>query len=530
MARLPTVLTAIALLLSSVAFGGEAAQPAGPTGTLRFRLNSDPSTLDWNLAATSFESYIIMNLMEGLVEVGMDLKPKPRLAERWDISEDGRTYTFHLRKGVKWSDGKPLRASDFVDSWIRLLDPKTKSSYASYLFDVDNAEDFHLGKKTANQVGVKALGDHAFQVKLKQVVPYFVYLPSFWVTFPIRSDLIKKHKGKWTDPAHLATLGPYRLKSWKHGESLLLERNATYFGNDLGEKPSIAKVEALIETDEKKARESFSQGKLDFLLGVNTQDLLKARTQGKEIRTEHFAYLATFYLAFKVNTPALKNVDVRKAIALGIDRGEIPAALQGGQIPAAGWIPPGIDGFGSGTHLSGTLYQARGLLQKAGYAEGAKFPKLKMLVPKFDGSEALAKYLAESLKERLGIEVETKPALSSEYLRLRRTEDVDLVIALWAADYPDPSTFLEVFDSASGNNWTGWRNADYDRLLKEARRTLDTSSRIAFYNTAEKILLQKDVVILPLFYQKNSALIGPRVRKLELSPLNYLFLKNTTLK
>jgi oligopeptide transport system substrate-binding protein len=227
------VLSTAFWLTPSLSLGAES--PAGAPspsvdavdrGTLRFRLSGDPATLDWNLAQTSFETHVIMNLMEGLVEEGADLKPRPALAESWIVSPDGLAYTFKLKAGVKWSDGRALRAQDFVDSWLRLLSPKAGSGYASFLYDVENAEAYHSGKlKDPSKVGVKAVGDATFQVRLRRRVPYFLHIPTFWVTFPVRLDLIRKHGSAWATPGKIATLGPFLLKEWKKGKSIVLERN-----------------------------------------------------------------------------------------------------------------------------------------------------------------------------------------------------------------------------------------------------------------------------------------------------------------
>jgi len=152
-----------------------------------FRIGGEPETLDWSLAHTAIETHLMMNLMDGLVAIEPDLKVTPQLAESWKVSADHKTYTFKLRKGVVWSDGVPLVAQQFVDSWKRLLTRSTGASYAYFLYDLVGAEDFHKGKITDfTQVGVKALDDQTLQVKLSHPTPYWIYIPTFWVTFPMR--------------------------------------------------------------------------------------------------------------------------------------------------------------------------------------------------------------------------------------------------------------------------------------------------------------------------------------------------------
>jgi oligopeptide transport system substrate-binding protein len=493
------------MLLLFAALGLSLAQAA--PADLRFRLTADPATLDWNLARSSHETYVIMNIMEGLVEEGTDLRPRPALAERWDVSPDGRVYTFHLRPGVKWSDGRPLKASDFVDSWARLASPKTDSSYRNFLADVASS---------------RAVDERTLEVRLKRTVPHFVHLLTFWVTFPIRTDLIAKHGAAWATSGKIATLGPYLLESWVKGRSIRLAKNPNYISGAPEAGRRIDTVEALVEEDDARARALFEEGKLDFLLEAKTSDLLKG-TRGA--RVEQFPYLATYYLGFNVTKGPLVDPALRRALALAVDREAIPSRLQGGQLAARGWVPPGMDGHNPSLALKGTLYEARGALMKAGYAEGSRFPKLTIWVQKFDGAETLAEFLVSSFRDKLGLELDSRVSPPAEFQKAVRSGKASLFVAHWGADYPDPSNFYEVFASGSGTSPTRWKSAEYDALLKAAGATLDMPARLGSYAEAESLLLLKDVVIVPLFYRRNTVLVGPRVKKLEISPLNYLFLK-----
>ena len=178
----------------------------------RMRLSGEPATLDWSLAHTMIETYVLMNLMEGLVAFDSSLKVVPALAKSWKVTEKGTRYTFQIRKNVKWSDGVELKAQDFVYSWKRLLSPVTAASYAYFLFDIVGAREFHSGKMTDfSKVGIKALNDHTFTVKLKYPVAYWKYIPSFWVTFPLRKDIVEKFGTAWAKPGAMQTVGPFTL-------------------------------------------------------------------------------------------------------------------------------------------------------------------------------------------------------------------------------------------------------------------------------------------------------------------------------
>jgi oligopeptide transport system substrate-binding protein len=512
--------------LAGIGWAVWASASQGDAAPLRFRMALDPETLDWNFARSSSETYVIMNLMEGLVEEGSNLKPLPALAESWEITPDGLTYTFKLRRGVKWSDGRGLRAQDFVDSWLRLLSPSSHSDYASFLFDVEGAEDFHAGRsKDAGKVGVVAVGEGTFRVKLRRRVPYFLHIPSFWVTFPIRLDRVKKHGASWASPAKIATLGPYLLKYWKKGRSITLERNDKYFGK----AASIDRVEISIEADERKAREAFAAGSLDLLLGATTEDLLQARAGGR-VRVEQYPYLATYYLGFDVRRPSVSAAGMRRALASAIDRAAIPAAMQGGEQVASSFVPDGMEGYSPSAYEPMNLFEARGELAKAGHVDGQGMPKLSLWVERMDGAEALAGLITRGLREKLGVVAEAQLATPAEITAAVRAGKVDLFVRHWGADYPEPSSFLDVFRGGSGNNSTGWRNAEYDASLSRAGDVVDEKQRVTAYLEAEHRLVTRESVVVPLFRRRNTVLIGTRVKGFAISPLNYLFLKDVTLR
>ena len=518
------------VLSASLAVGQSVWANEESQAVLRFRLTAEPATLDWNLAHTSHETHVIMNLMEGLIEYGPDLTPVPALAERWEISPDGKTYHFYLRSGVQWSDGRVLRAQDFVDSWLRLLSPKTRSSYANFLFDVENAKEFHDGKMTqASKVGVRAIDDKHLEVKLTRRVPYFIHLPTFWVTFPIRLDLIAKYRTSWAEPRKLVTLGPYLLKSWKKGSAIRLEQNPVYYKKAGFHGP--VSVDAVIELKDASARDRFSRGEFDFLLDPTTEDLLMARQNpGSGLHAEQYPYLATFYLGMNTKSRELNKALIRRALSAGIEREGIPALLQGGQTVAKSWLPPGIPGHSSDRKSEMTLLDAKAILAKEGYVEGKGFPRLTLLVEKFDGAEALAEYIKKSFFENLGIKVEPKIGSPKSHQAALKKGAFTLFVGHWGADYPDPANFFEVFSSGSGTNYSGWSDSEFDALMEKGRSTSDQDARLAAYARAEKILLDSDAVIVPLFYKKNTVLLGKRVKSFEISPLNYFFLKKLVMQ
>jgi hypothetical protein len=200
-------------------------------GTLRINLQTEPPTLDWTRATDGVSITVIEQLMRGLTRLGPDLRPAPALAERWDLSPDGRTYTFHLRRDVRWTDGVPLRAEQFVYSWRRLLDPATAAEYAYFLFPVRGARAFNAGEQTdPSRVGVRALGPHTLEVELEAPLVYFPSITTFMVTFPGREDLVEQYGDSWTEPGAIQTLGPFLLQEWQHEYRIVLVANPGFYG------------------------------------------------------------------------------------------------------------------------------------------------------------------------------------------------------------------------------------------------------------------------------------------------------------
>jgi oligopeptide transport system substrate-binding protein len=469
-----------------------------------------------------------MNIMEGLVRHSEDLKISPALAEKWELSPDGKRILFTLRKGVQWTDGQALHAQQFVDSWARLLDRKNKSPYLSFLFDLEGAEDYSNGK--TKTFGARAIDAQTLEVRLTRASPIFMHLLTFWVTFPVRKELIARHGKKWADPGNLVTLGPYRLKSWARDKNLELTLNPKYFDWPSERKGIPERIQILEQTDDKKARALFESGELDFFLEATTADLLRWKKPSSGISAKPFAYLATYYMGFNFKREAMKNTHFRKALALAVDRSKIPAVLQGGQTPALGWIPPGMPGYALGGQLQHSLYEARGTLSRAGFTEGVDAPKLVAVIEAFDQAQSLGEYLVSLYREKLGLELAFSVETPENYLSAIRNNKVDLFIGHWGADYPDPANFFEVFTSQSGSNRTGWKNDDYDQAVRMGRGTAEMKARLQHYLNAEKILLEQETVILPIFYRQNLVLLRDRVKTFSLTPLNYLFFKDLRLK
>jgi oligopeptide transport system substrate-binding protein len=514
----------IGLLVASCSFQRAEGEPNGKTFT--FRLLGEPETLDWNKAHTPIETYLLMNLMEGLVTYDSEMKVVPDLAESWTVSKDGLTYTFKIRPGVKWSDGVSLKAADFVFSWKRLLSPATAASYAYFLFDVKGAEEFNKGAiKDFDQVGVKATDERTLEVKLKRPIAYWLHIPTFWVTFPLREDIVLKHGTAWEQPGRMVTLGPYTLSSHDIDSKIVLKANPAYFGA----RGNIEQIVGQIVKDDATALTLYESGKLDFMTDVAPID--QKRLEGRS-DFKSFPYLKTAYLAFVTSKFPTNSPKVRRAVAMAIDRSKLPEILHGGQTQANSFVPPPMMGNSNQVGLKFDPAKAREELKASGVDFTRPNMNIEIVMANWDKPLTVGQFIQGELKKNLGVTAVLQPF---DHKTFRAQLDLHAFTTFynsWSADFPDPDNFMSLFLGDAGNNRTTWKNARYDEAVLKARSVTnpaDVSVRQKIYLDAQKLLQEEDAVVLPLFYEPNRALVKARVQGLELNPLNYLILKKVNL-
>jgi len=483
--------------------------------TFTFRINAEPETLDWNRAHTVVENYLLINLMEGLLTLDADLKVQNALAESWKKSADGKIYTFKIRKNAKWSDGVALKAQDFVYSWKRLITASTAASYAYLLFDVVGAEAYFKGEeKDFNKVGIRAVDDATFEVKLTKPVAHWVYIPSFWVTFPLRQDLVEKYGPQWPRPGKMVTVGPYVLSRHEPESQLVFAANPHYYGK----RGNVSEVIAQIVKDDSTALTLYESGKIDYMTDLPSLDLPRLKTSPD---LKSFPYLKTAYLGFSVNVPGVQSDVVRRAIAMAIDKSKFADILHGSQKGATSFIPPGMMGHSPSIGLQFDPVKARAELKKAG-----PVPALTILTGSGERPSTVAQYLQSELKKNLGLEVNVQAYDHKTFRATLPLHKNALFLLTWSADYPDPDNFMSIFTSESGINQTGWKDGKYDEFVMAGRFGLKPPDRDRLYAKAQKVLLEDGVAIAPLYYESNLALVKPRVMNFKLSPINYFYIKD----
>jgi oligopeptide transport system substrate-binding protein len=489
----------------------------------RMTLSNEPPTLDWNLATDSVSFTVLINLMEGLTEYDETLRPRPAVARSWDVSPDGRTYIFHLREDARWSDGQSVTAADFEYSWKRLLDPKTAAEYAYFLYDIEGAEDYNSGKVDhPESVGVRALDDRTLEVRLRKPIVFFPSITTFMVTFPMRRDVVEKFGEQWTEPGRIVTNGPFVLDEWRHEYKLTLRPNPFYYGI----RPSLGTVKMYIVNESTTALTLFETGDIEM---SNLPPEAIAAYQGK---SEYLTapVLRGYYYGFNVKKAPFTDPRVRRAFSMAIDRSEFPAILKRGEIPSPYWIPPGMPYHNPAIGLPFDPDAARKLLAQAGYPAGRGFPSVTAAFNTGPENSLVAENLQAQWKRNLGIEILLDNQEWKVYLRRLQTDPPPLFRLGWGADYPDPDNFMNLFTSTSGNNRTRWRNDRYDELIRSAASDPEPVRRQAAYDEAQKILLEDDVAIMPLFVATQNWAVKPYVRGLRLNALELLYLKNVHLE
>lgn len=484
---------------------------------------SEPNTMDPGLMQTLDGGTYVAHLFEGLTRNSYG-KFVPGVAEKWDISEDLTTYTFHLRKNAVWSDGKAVTAKDFEYAWKRALDPTTASPYAYIMYYVKGGEELNSFalkegatedekkkekeeiKKLADQVGVKALDDYILQVTLIAPTPFFLELCAFQTYLPIRQDTVEKNGDKWTQtPETYLTNGPYVLKEWKHNDEIVVTKSDSYW--DKG-RAKIKEIHFKLMDDDKAALSATEAGEIDINYAhMPNEEIPRLLKEGK---AKIYPDMACYFYDFNTKKPPFDNPKVRKAITLAIDRTYIVEKVtMANQKPAVGFVPYGLpDPVAkkefrevSGDYLPKTanIEEAKKLLAEAGYPDGKGLPEIEFIYNTSEGHKKIAEAIQEQLKQNLGITIKLTNMEWAVFVEERNKRNFSFCRDGWGADHSDPLTFLDLWTSKSGNNNTEWKNAEYDALIKTAQTTSDSKARFDAMYKAEKLLME-EMPILPLYF------------------------------
>lgn len=486
---------------------------------LRVALPGQPTTLDPNLASDGITSMILSQLHEGLTRHDKDLRIQPALAKSWQFSDNYTRIQFKLKPNLKWSDGQPIRAQDFVYSWKRLLDPKTKAEYAYFLYDIQGAEAYNTGKGKAQEVGVSAPDDVTIDVRLNRPAPYFPHIPSFMVTYPVRKDIIAQHGDRWTEAKNMVVSGPFVLKKNERDYRVILAPNPHY----TLQKVPLKRVEIYQIAEKSTALNLFVSGRLDIVL-----ELLPLAIPSMKQKPGYYngPKLEVRYVGYRMDKPPMNKLAVRQALNMAIDRTELPKVLRGGELPTKTWLPPGMFGHAPETGAGHQPKLAKQKLAEAGYPNGKGFPEVTLLFRAGDDWRLMAENLQQQWKRTLNIEI--KIQVRDQKVFFREIDDKvnppPMHLARWVADFPDPENFMGLFKANSGNNSLGFANAEYDKLIDAAVKTDSRPERLVAYTKAQRILLERDVAMAPLYVNAQNHLVHPALEGLTFNAMGDLFL------
>lgn len=470
-----------------------------PHADLTFLNGAEPETLDPALITGQPEGRIANALFEGLLAFDQGGRPQPGMAERWEVSDDGRTYTFTLRDGLTWSDGAPLTSRDFVESWRRTLDPATASEYAYQLHYVKNARAFNEGAITDfAKVGVSAPDDRTLRVELENPTPFFPDLCAFVTLLPVPMHVVEKYGDDWIKPGNLVANGAYLLDEWRLNDRIRLRKNPRYWN---AANVAMETIDVIPVSRANTAFNLYAGGQADLMMdkGLVPPALLGEIKKRPDFHAAPF--LGTYFLRFNSEKGPFTDPRVRKAFSLAVDKAAIVGRItRAGELPADSFVPPDAGGYEPPPGMTRDTGEARRLLAEAGYPGGAGFPMVTYLYSEGEMNEAIAVELQSMWRQELGVNVQLLRQEWKVYLRSLSTLDYDIARSSWVGDYPDPNTFLDLFVTGGGNNRTGWGDAEYDRLIAQAAAEADRGKRFAILREAENILINEQTPVCPVFF------------------------------
>jgi oligopeptide transport system substrate-binding protein len=510
----------IAVLLASLAGCAKREKPVESglrDQILHFGNGSEPQDLDPQTITGVPEHKLMMAVLEGLVsEDPRTLEPEPAIADEWKVSEDGLTYTFHIRETARWSNGDPILAPDIVASFKRILTPSLAAEYAYMIHHVVGAQEFNEGKlKDFTKVGFTAPDDRTFVMTLKHPVPFLLKaMASHYAWWPVHIPTITKFGGlerkgsRWTLPGNFVGSGPFVLKAWMPNQKIIVAKSPTYWDR---ERVRLNEIHFYAMDNIDVEERMFRTGQLHITNEAPNSKIDAYRRDNPDVLSIA-PYLGAYFYRFNTSKPPFNDPRVRRAFALAINRDSIVANVtRGGQRPSYGVVPPGILGYVSDSQLTGTVEDARRLMAEAGFPDGKNFPRVELLYNTSENHRAIAEAIQQMWRLNLGVDVGLTNQEWKVYLDSQDNLAYDISRSGWIADYVDPHVFLDQWKTGGGNNDTGWSNARYDALLEQSLQAPDITARYDIYRQMEKIVVD-ELPILPIYFYMRVTLRDPMVK------------------
>ena len=507
--------TAVALSLAAPL----AAQTAPSEGSVYVRGNTaDPETLDQHKTSTTYEANVLRDLYEGLVIYDAAAQVVPGVAESWEVSDDGLTYTFTLREDAKWSNGDAITAEDFVYSLQRIMTPETGAKYANILYPIAGAEAVNKGEAEPDTMGVTAIDERTLEIKLENPTPFFLELLTHQTGLPVHRPSVEEHGADFVRPENMVTNGAYTLQEFTPNQQIVVVKNPEFHAAD---SVMIDEVRFIPTEDRSAALRRFQAGEL---LSNNDVPQEQIEFMETELGPEQFRvspYLGTYYYSIKADKEPFSDPKVRQALSMAIDREFLADEIAPAFLPAYSFVPAGIANYGDGADAPKFAFdgesmldredEAKRLLEEAGFGPDNPL-EVEISYNTSENHKNIATAIAD-MWAPLGVEVTlSNQDTATHYAGLRDGADYDVARAGWIGDYNDPENFLSLYKSDNlGFNYSRYNNPEYDALLDEAAATTDLDARADILKRAERMLMD-DVGVIPIFYYTGQNLVSPKLK------------------
>lgn len=525
---------------TSASSSGSVISKAKTGGTISVNIGPEPDSIDPANNETVDGATLIIHAFEGLYKHDINGVPQLAQAKNVVVSADKKTYTVTLRDDIKWSDGKPVKAGDFVYAWKRAMDKDTAAPYGYMMDVIAGVSDYMYNNiGTVDSIGVKAINDKTIEIKLAAPCPYFTELLAFPIYSPLRKDIIEADANWAVKPAKYICNGPYKLESWTHDSVMIYAKN-TYYYNKAEIGPD--KIKFVLMDDDNAILAAFKNGEILFADSFPNDEIETLKSTPEFFKK---GQLGTYFLTFQTQKAPFNNAKVRKALSLAIDRNFIVEQIgKGGQVPAAAFVPTGLSGKDvnkefrteGGDYYSvakadynANVTEAKKLLTEAGYPNGVGFPKFEYIYNTGSGHQSIAEALQDMWKTKLGINCTLASQEWGVFTTTRQTGDYQVARHGWLGDYNDPISFLDMWMTDGGNNDAKWSNASYDNLISKIKSTGDRNIRYTAMHDAEAILMN-EMPVVPLYYYIDLYLKNTKLEGFYSSPLGYKYFMYTYIK
>ncbi|ONI39620.1 peptide ABC transporter [Candidatus Epulonipiscium fishelsonii] len=499
---------------------------------MTFVLSNLPDGLDPGITNNSFSKYVLFNAFEGLVTYDQNGSLVPGLANDWSISEDGRTYTFNLRPDLKWSDGTPLTASDFVYSILRVATPETTAQYVNMVTDyIVNAQEYYEGKIDAEEVGVKAVDDSTLEITIKEPLSYYIDILSMWVYSPVQQATVEANGEAWSTKAETyVSNGPFKVTEMSMSENVVLEKNENYWN---AENVQLEKINFRYILDTSTALTAYETGEVDGIVSIPSTDYARLRAEDKGVKS-YPSYGTVFHLINNAKAP-YDNPKVREALNLALDRQLIiDNVIQVDAQPAYSFLSPGykVDGVDItddrgtfGMSPSAEIEKAQQALADAGYPNGEDFPALELSYYSDDTVKKVVEAMAQMWETNLNIDVEITSNEWVLFYESVQAGDYDVAAMGWSADYFHPMSFMPLLKTGDSTNTSWYSNPEYDALVDQIRAESDPNKVAELVKQAD-IMVSSDYPMVPLYYKSNNILLHDHIQGVHMNASAALFFKD----